>query len=157
MLHIETCYRKYTWKPECAPPTTLLLGGALKMTRLPRQRTNLADLMQPIQNGIYAFATKIREEVKTEKVIKMYCTVEATFIQNNDSNLITKPPMHLNSFPSLVSKATRIDATLGKMYQDVARAVENVELSGSSWQLHQVLNIYILYFYIFIFYILYFY
>ena len=71
----------------------------------------------------------------------MYCTVEATFIQNNDSRLITQPPMHLNSEPSILSRVTRIHDQLENAYQDVSRAVEKVELSGSSWQLHQVLGV----------------
>ena len=140
LLHTETCYRKCTWKPEYGATTTLLLGGALKMTRVPRHRTNFADLMEQIRNNIYALAPKIRDEVKTDKVIKIYCTVETTFIQNNDTNLITKPPVHLASYPSLVNRRTKIDTILAHMYQDVAKAVEKVELSGSSWQLYQVLN-----------------
>ena len=110
------------------------------MTRVPRQRTNFADLMEQIRNNTYALAPKIHDEVKTDKVIKIYCTVETTFIQNNDTNLITKPPVHLASYPSLVNRRTKIDTILAHMYQDVARAVSNVELSGSSWQLYQVLN-----------------
>ena len=118
------------------------VGGSALDNTLQTWRVNLSALRQSpgtIYNVLRENVLALRPHLpETARVI---VSLLANFHLIHDANTITDPPPIFNSISRIVLPSSDRETILSEVCDEIIAAVDNYEMQGSGWVLHQLLRL----------------
>ena len=93
------------------------------------QDSNMDKLQSAFQDAI----TVLQKEVAVRLGIKWYFALKMTFRKAIDDDVVTDPPVVLNTDPIMGLIGNNYENDLDKAFQNILQQIDNFETNGSGW------------------------